>query len=113
MAAAVSSCLKAGTAGAGRLEGGEMCDKYPRWDVAEFLNTEEKACLYLKAAFDDDTGNGDTLRLAWRDIQRAHESGRISMSVFMDCGVLTRTLSKYGVCDAAIRKVADASLCAQ
>jgi DNA-binding phage protein len=88
-----------------------MCDKYPRWDISEFLNTEEKACLYLKAALDDDTGNGDTIRLAWKDIQRAHEAGRVSINVFMDAEILAHTLAKYGLCESAIRKIASASIC--
>ena len=58
-----------------------MSDEYPRWNVTEFLNTDERACLYLKAAAEDDLGRGDTIRLAWRDIQQAHDAGRFSTNI--------------------------------
>ena len=87
-----------------------MCDAYPRWDVTKFLNSDELACLYLKAAADDDTGSGDTIRLAWRDIQEAHYGGRLSINTATNSEGLIRLLKKHGVGDVAIRKITRALL---
>ena len=87
-----------------------MRDEYPRWDVTEFLITEERACLYLQAAAEDDTGRGDTIRLAWRDVQEAHEAGKISINVAMSAEELSRILGSHGIADVVIRKITGALL---
>ncbi len=87
-----------------------MCDEYPRWDVTGFLTTEERACLYLKAATEDDLGHGDTIRLAWMDVQRAHEAGKISINMAMSAEELSRILKSHGLCAAVIRKITGALL---
>ena len=87
-----------------------MCDEYPGWDITKILNTDERACLYLKAAAQFDTGNGDTLRLAWRDIQDAHDAGKISLNMAMSAEELSETLTHYGIDDALIGKITSALL---
>ena len=82
-----------------------MCDDYPRWDIREILNNDERACLYLKAAGQFDTGNGDTLRLAWRDVQESHDAGRISINMAMSAKELSEILTSHGIEDALIRKI--------
>ena len=87
-----------------------MSDEYERWNFTEFLNTNERACLYLKAADEYDLGRGDTIRLAWRDIQQAHDAGKISINMAMNPEELSRILKSHGICDLAIRKITSALL---
>ena len=87
-----------------------MCNEYPRWDVTEILNTDERACLYLKAAAQFDTGNGDTLRLAWRDIQDAHDAGKISLNLAMSVEELSEIFTHHGIDDVLIGKITSALL---
>lgn len=82
-----------------------MSDEYPRWDITKILNTDERACLYLKAAAHFDTGNGDTIRLAWRDIQEAHDAGKLSLSMEMSGEELSEVLRNHGLDDALIGKI--------
>ncbi len=87
-----------------------MGDEYPRWDITKILNTDERACLYLKAAAHFDTGNGDTIRLAWRDIQEAHDAGRLSLSMEMSGEELSKVLTNHGIDDSLIGKITGALL---
>lgn len=87
-----------------------MSSRYPWWDVSEFLITDERACLYLKAAAEDDMGNGDTIRLAWKDIQDAHDAGRISINPAMTTEEISRVLNEGGICHGAIHKITTALL---
>ena len=87
-----------------------MPGSYPRWDVTEFLNTEERVCLYLKAAADDDTGSGDTIRLAWRDVMNARGQGRVSIEIASNLAGLTRLLEEHGVENLTTRKITRALL---
>ena len=87
-----------------------MCDEYPGWDITKILSNDERACLYLKAAAQFDTGNGDTLRLAWRDIQQAHDSGRISINMAMSAEELSRIFTDHGIEDALISRITSALL---
>ncbi len=85
-----------------------MSDAYPRWDVIEFLTTEGRICSYLGAAAEDDVGRGDTIRLAWRDIQNACSGRRIPVNIPTDAAGLSRMLRANGVSERAIAKIADA-----
>lgn len=87
-----------------------MGNEYPRWDIIEFLNSEERVCLYLQAAALDDTGRGDTIRLAWRDVQEAYDAGRISINMAINSEELSQILRNHGVSDAVIRKITSALL---
>ena len=82
-----------------------MSRAYPRWDFLDFLESDERACLYLKAAAEDDTGNGDTIRLAWWDIQAAHDSGRVSINPSMNTDKIARILHEHGVGDEKARTI--------
>ena len=35
-----------------------MAEKFSRWDVADYLDTEEDMALYLDACLEDDPGDG-------------------------------------------------------
>ena len=86
-----------------------MRDAYPRWDITEFLTTEERVCNYLRAAAEDDVGRGDTIRLAWRDIQEAYGAGRISLNIIaMNAEDLSRLLRVHDIGDSVIRRITSA-----
>ena len=87
-----------------------MSSVYPKWSVVSYLTTEELASLYLKAAADDDTGSGDTIRLAWRDIQRAHSRGHLATGMPTCSEGLSRVLRKHGLGDVTIRRITKALL---
>ena len=82
-----------------------MCNEYPIWDMTKILNADERACLYLKAAAEFDTGNGDTIRLAWKDIQQAYEAGKLSLNMAMSIEELSQVLRNHGISYAVIRKI--------
>ena len=48
-----------------------MAEKFSRWDVADYLDTEEDMALYLDACLEDDPGDGSLIRIALGDIARA------------------------------------------
>ncbi len=59
-----------------------MADKFSRWDVADYLGTDEDIALYLDACIDEDPGDGSLIRSALGDIARvrgmtqlAHDTG--------------------------------------
>jgi len=87
-----------------------MGNEYPRWDIIEFLNSEERVCLYLQAAAEDDTGRGDTIRLAWRDVREAQEAGKIPINMATSAEELSLILGSHGISDPVIRKITSALL---
>ena len=82
----------------------------PRFSVISFINTEELACLYLKAAADGDTGSGDTIRLAWRDVKKAHCKGYLATDLPTRSEELSRVFRKHSLGDTTIRKITKALL---
>lgn len=59
-----------------------MAEKFSRWDVADYLDTEEDRALYLDACIEEDPGDGSLIRSALGDIARvrgmtqlAHDTG--------------------------------------
>ena len=48
-----------------------MTEKLTEFDPVEYINTEERARLYLEAAADEDPGDGSLIRAALNDIARA------------------------------------------
>ena len=59
-----------------------MAEKFSRWDVADYLGTDEDIALYLDACIDEDPGDGSLIRSALGDIARvrgmtqlAHDTG--------------------------------------
>ena len=87
-----------------------MSAGYLSWNVTAFLSTEELACLYLIAAARHDTGSGNTIRLAWRDILKACEYGQLSMETDINSEGLSRRLREHGASAPVIRRVTKALL---
>lgn len=59
-----------------------MADKFSRWDVTDYLGSDEDIALYLDACIDEDPGDGSLIRSALGDIARvrgmtqlAHDTG--------------------------------------
>lgn len=48
-----------------------MKEKFSRWDVADYLSTEEDIAEYLNACIEEDPGDGSLIRAALGDIARA------------------------------------------
>ena len=78
--------------------------------LSSFSTRRRGVCLYLQAAAEDDTGRGDTIRLAWRDVQEAHEAGKISINMAMSAEELSQIMGSHGISDAVIRKITSALL---
>ncbi len=85
-----------------------MPEKYTLWDVTEFLDTEKRVCLYLEAAAEEDEGDGELIRRAWSDIERAHNSGKNSINIAMNRNELCKALQNHGIYDNAIPKIVSA-----
>jgi probable addiction module antidote protein len=45
--------------------------KLKKWDVVEYLRSEEDMALYLEACFEEDPGDGSLIRAALGDLARA------------------------------------------
>ena len=58
--------------------------------MTEYLRTKEDACLYLKAAAEENPGNGSLIRTALNDIARAHNMSRLAL----DAGITRKGLYK-------------------
>lgn len=48
-----------------------MAEKFSRWDVVDYLDTDEDMALYLDACIEEDPGDGSLIRSALGDIARA------------------------------------------
>ncbi|WP_415773077.1 hypothetical protein [Pseudomonas sp. LB3P38] len=46
-----------------------MTEQFTRFDIAEFLLTPADMWNYLKASEEEDSGDGDFIRLAFRDVK--------------------------------------------
>ncbi|MYD50324.1 MAG: hypothetical protein F4W93_02405 [Dehalococcoidia bacterium] len=55
-----------------------MPEKLTEFDAVEYINTEERARLYLEAAADENTGDGSLIRTALNDIARAQDMSRLA-----------------------------------
>ena len=55
-----------------------MPEKLTEFDAVEYINTEERARLYLEAAADEDPGDGSLIRTALNDIARAQDMSRLA-----------------------------------
>ena len=54
-----------------------MPEKLTEFDAVEYINTEERARLYLEAAAAEDSGDGSLIRAALKDIARAQNIIRL------------------------------------
>ena len=73
-----------------------MPEKLTEFDAAEFINTEERARLYLEAAAEEDPGDGSLIRAALNDIARAQNMSRLARNAHLDRAGLYKALSEDG-----------------
>ena len=57
-----------------------MPEKLTEFDAAEYINTAERARLYLEAAADEDPGDGSLIRAALNDIARARNMSSLAVT---------------------------------
>ncbi|UJP02423.1 MAG: putative addiction module antidote protein [Nitrosomonas sp.] len=55
-----------------------MAEKFPRWDVADYLKDEEDMRLYFEACIEEDPGDGSLIRAALGDIARTHGMSQLA-----------------------------------
>lgn len=73
-----------------------MPEKLTEFDAVEYINTEERARLYLEAAADEDPGDGSLIRAALNDIARAQNMSRLARDAKLDRAGLYKALSEDG-----------------
>ena len=73
-----------------------MTEKLTEFDPVEYINTEERARLYLEAAADEDPGDGSLIRAALNDIARARNMSRLARDAHLDRAGLYKALSEDG-----------------
>ena len=81
-----------------------MPETFTRWDVTDYLRTEEDIRYYLEAAADEDPGDGSLIRAALNDIARAQNMSQLAREVGMTREGLYKALSDKGnphVCHGA------------
>lgn len=55
-----------------------MPEKLTEFDAVEYINTKERARLYIEAAADEDPGDGSLIRAALKDIACAQNTSRLA-----------------------------------
>ena len=73
-----------------------MPEKLTEFDAAEYINTDERARLYLEVAADEDPGDGSLIRAALNDIARAQNMSRLARDAKLDRAGLYKALSEDG-----------------
>ena len=73
-----------------------MAEKFSRWDVADYLGTEEDIALYLDACIDEDPGDGSLIRSALGDIARVHGMTQLAHDTGLTREGLYKALSAEG-----------------
>ena len=73
-----------------------MAEKFTRWDVVDYLATEEDMALYLDACLDEDPGDGSLVRVALNDIARARGMSQLARDTGLTREGLYKALSASG-----------------
>ena len=73
-----------------------MAENFSRWDVADYLDTEEEMALYLDACLEDDPGDGSLIRIALGDIARARGMTQLAHDTGLTREGLYKALSTEG-----------------
>jgi probable addiction module antidote protein len=73
-----------------------MAEKFSRWDVTDYLDTEEDMALYLDACLEDDPGDGSLIRIALGDIARARGMTQLAHDTGLTREGLYKALSTEG-----------------
>lgn len=73
-----------------------MAEKFSRWDIADYLDTEEDMALYLDACLEEDPGDGSLIRIALGDIARARGMTQLAHDTGLTREGLYKALSTEG-----------------
>ena len=73
-----------------------MPEEYRKFDAADYVKTEEDARGLLRAATDEDTGDGAVIRAALRHIARTHNMSALARDTGLNRGNLYEALSEDG-----------------
>ena len=73
-----------------------MNEKLSEFDAAEYINTEERARLYLEACAEEDPGDGSVIRNGLNVVARAQNMSALAREAGLDRAGLIRTLSDNG-----------------
>ena len=73
-----------------------MPEKLTEFDASEYINTEERARLYLEACTEEDPGDGSLIRAALNDIARAQNMSSLAREAGLDRSGLYKALSENG-----------------
>ena len=73
-----------------------MREKLTEFDAAEYINTGERARLYLEACAAEDPGDGSLIRDGLNVVARSQNMSALAREAGLDRAGLIRTLSENG-----------------
>ena len=73
-----------------------MSEAYRKFDAAAYIRTEEDAQGLLRAAVDEDTGDGAVIRAALRHVARTRNMSALARDTGLNRGNLYEALSEDG-----------------
>ncbi|MYC07807.1 MAG: putative addiction module antidote protein [Chloroflexi bacterium] len=73
-----------------------MSEEYRKFDAADYINAEEDARGLLRAAMDEDAGDGAVLRATLKHVARTHNISALACETGLNRGNLYEALSEDG-----------------
>ena len=73
-----------------------MSEEYRKFDAADYIKTEEDARGLLRAATDEDPGDGAVIRAALKHVARMHNISALARDTGLNRGNLYEALSEDG-----------------
>ena len=73
-----------------------MTEEYRKFDAADYMGTEEDVRGLLRAAVDEDPGDGAVIRAALRHVARTHNMSALARDTGLNRGNLYEALSEDG-----------------
>ena len=73
-----------------------MTEEYREFDAADYIRTEEDVRGLLRAAVDEDSGDGAVIRAALKHVARTHNMSALARDTGLNRGNLYEALSEGG-----------------
>ena len=73
-----------------------MSEEYRKFDASDYIQTEEDARGLLRAAADEDIGDGAVIRAALKHVARTHNMSALARDTGLNRGNLYEALSEDG-----------------
>jgi len=73
-----------------------MTEEFSRYDISDYLKTDEDMALYFDACIEEDPGDGSLIRAALGDIARARGMSQLAKDTGISREGLYRALSADG-----------------